>query len=175
FDPESYGTRFSTIATYWIRQAMQCGTSADGLIRIPYGVDCRLAKASRVGLESLAISERQAGAVKAAARARHIYQEGDGASDDRPELRLCNLAIAKPEVDQVEAAEEREKAERLMDVLTPQERQVIRSRFGFNATGREQLRTIADRYGLCRERIRQIEETALKKMREAAGLQKATA
>ena len=53
-----------------------------------------------------------------------------------------------------------------LKVLTDQERDVIALRFGLDDTEEMTLESIGERYGLCRERIRQIQEKALQKLRE---------
>ncbi|MBR5199799.1 MAG: sigma-70 family RNA polymerase sigma factor [Bacteroidales bacterium] len=55
--------------------------------------------------------------------------------------------------------------EYLNTYLTPRENDVIRMRFGFDCP-QLTLQEIGDRFGICRERVRQIEDKALKKLRK---------
>lgn len=55
----------------------------------------------------------------------------------------------------------------LTKFLTPRERDIIRCRFGFDDGHPMRLIEIGKRYGICRERIRQIEAKALRKLRFA--------
>jgi RNA polymerase primary sigma factor len=52
-----------------------------------------------------------------------------------------------------------------LDVLTPMECQILRWRFGLDASEEMTLREIGERYGYSRERVRQLEERALVKIR----------
>ena len=59
-----------------------------------------------------------------------------------------------------------ERIEELLSVLTPKEREVIRLRFGLDGKEGRTLREIGEIFNLTRERIRQIETEALRKLRE---------
>ena len=62
----------------------------------------------------------------------------------------------------------REASERLLDCLEDRERQVIAKRFGFEGGRARSLQQIGGEMNLSRERVRQIELKALKKLRDAA-------
>lgn len=53
----------------------------------------------------------------------------------------------------------------ILDTLTPREKDIIRKRFGFDGKGIQTLEAISDEYHLTRERIRQIEAKALRKLK----------
>jgi RNA polymerase sigma factor (sigma-70 family) len=77
---------------------------------------------------------------------------------------LLSDSSASPEAHAV-AGSTRQHVRRLLDSLTERERTVLQLRFGF-ATGREHsLQETADRIGLSRERVRQIERIALARLR----------
>jgi RNA polymerase primary sigma factor len=57
-----------------------------------------------------------------------------------------------------------------MDSLSTQERDILYSRFGLNDRVEMTLEEIAARYGVTRERIRQIQDKALRKLRHPARL-----
>lgn len=59
--------------------------------------------------------------------------------------------------------------DREMDVLTPREREVLRRRFGLNDGHPRTFEQVGRELGVTRERIRQIEAVALRKLRHAAG------
>lgn len=52
-----------------------------------------------------------------------------------------------------------------LDVLTPMEYQILRWRFGLDASEEMTLREIVERYRYSRERVRQLKERALKRIR----------
>ncbi len=60
--------------------------------------------------------------------------------------------------------------ERLLATLSEREREVIRRFFGINCEYNQSLEDIAEDLGLTRERVRQIKESALKKLRTFSGL-----
>jgi RNA polymerase primary sigma factor len=59
--------------------------------------------------------------------------------------------------------------EHLLSVLNEKEREVIRLRYGLGGTDPLTLDEVAQRMQLSRERVRQLEARAIKKMRKAAG------
>jgi RNA polymerase primary sigma factor len=59
----------------------------------------------------------------------------------------------------------RTQTEALLRTLTPREAQVIRMRFGMDAGGERSLEEVGQHFSLTRERIRQIEAQALRKLR----------
>ena len=54
---------------------------------------------------------------------------------------------------------------RLLDTLTPMEARILRWRFGLDDEDELTLKEIGDKYNLSRERIRQLQEQALAKIR----------
>ena len=58
----------------------------------------------------------------------------------------------------------REDLKEVLDTLTPKEKKVLELRFGLNGNEPSTLETIGDKYDLTRERIRQIESKALKRL-----------
>jgi len=53
------------------------------------------------------------------------------------------------------------------DCLDPRAKQIIEMRFGLNGNPKKTLQQIGDIYGVCRERIRQIEKKALRKIKHS--------
>ena len=51
------------------------------------------------------------------------------------------------------------------DCLDPRAKQIVEMRFGLNGDPKRTLQQIGDIYGVCRERIRQIERKALRKIK----------
>ena len=56
------------------------------------------------------------------------------------------------------------------DCLDPREKQIIEGRYGFNGKPRKTLQQLGDIFGVCRERIRQIERKALRKLKHPSRL-----
>jgi RNA polymerase primary sigma factor len=59
-------------------------------------------------------------------------------------------------------------AERLLATLTPREAAIVRMRFGLDGSGEHSLEQIGQRFGVTRERIRQIEAKALARLKVRA-------
>ena len=58
------------------------------------------------------------------------------------------------------------------DCLGDREKQVIKMRYGLDDGIKQTLQQIGDRYGVCRERVRQIEKKALRKLKHPARIKK---
>jgi RNA polymerase primary sigma factor len=174
------GYKFSTYATFWIRQAIQRGLANKArTIRIPVHIgqrERRIVRAERdlsakLGREpSEAEIAREAELpldqveeVRDAARTvtsldRPVGEEGDTALGDL-------LEGGSPPPDQeVELSLSEELLRRTIEELPETERDVIRLRFGLTGEDPQPLRETGRRLGLSAERVRQIESRALKRL-----------
>jgi RNA polymerase primary sigma factor len=174
------GYKFSTYATFWIRQAIQRGLANKArTIRIPVHIGQRERKIVRAERELSAKLGReptdeeiaaaaelpldQVDEVREAARTvtsldRPIGEEGDTALGDV-------LEGGAPPVDhEVEVSLSEELLRRTIEELPETERDVIRLRFGFDDDEPQPLRETGRRLGLSAERVRQIESRALKRL-----------
>jgi RNA polymerase primary sigma factor len=157
FDPDR-GCRFCTMATYWIWQEIRRASAEErNQIHIP----ARYADSSK-----LRGPEQQ-----------WLYLDapiGSSPSDPHP-LTLHDVLPSDdpPPSAAIDAFETRRDARRLLASLGHREREILKRRFGFYEDREECLREIGQRWGLTRERIRQIESAALAKLRHAAGAKRA--
>ena len=177
------GYKFSTYATWWIRQAVQRGVqNKSRTIRIPVHIadrEQRILRAERELSKALGrapsdeeIAEaaqlplKQYREVQTAARAvtsldRPIGAEGDASFGD-----LLANDQATPE-EEIEVSLERSVVKRALAELPDRERQVLQWRYGLNGDrDPASLEEIGRRLGLTRERVRQIEMVALKRLAE---------
>jgi RNA polymerase primary sigma factor len=178
------GTRFSTYASWWIRQAIVRALANQArTIRLPVHVGLLLARYKREQqrltqeLERAPTMEEVAAAmgttVDQLEELEEIRQQpvsletpiGDGG-------RVSDL-IADPSADPRDALVSlfRERADlvSVLDDLAANERTVLRRRFGLEGDPPEKLEAIGQRLGLTRERIRQIEAAGLRKLRALLG------
>ena len=174
------GYKFSTYATFWIRQAIQRGLANKArTIRIPVHIGQRERKIVRAERELSATMGReptddeiashaelpldQVEEVRDAARTvtsldRPVGEEGDTALGDL-------LEGGAPPVDQeVEVSLSEELLRKTIEDLPETERDVITLRFGLTGDDPKPLRETGRRLGLSAERVRQIESRALKRL-----------
>jgi RNA polymerase primary sigma factor len=182
------GFRFSTYGVWWIHQAMIRAIQRHSrTVRVPSHVYGRLIELRRVEAKLQANLGREPSSGELAdalsvdlealdgllqARLRSVSTEATVPGTD--ELRFADLlpdvAAEEPGV----ALDRREVGGRLrgaLRVLGPRERQVIDWRFGLGDGTQHTLAEIGRRLGLSRERVRQIEAGALRKLRQGARAQ----
>jgi RNA polymerase primary sigma factor len=184
------GYKFSTYATWWIRQAVTRAIADQSrVIRLPvHMVDLvnKIRSASRAlrrelgrdpVIEEIAgrmnmSEEKIRGALEVSidpiSLETPVGHEGDSKFED-----LIEDTFLPSQVERVEAAELRAVSDEALSTLTPREEKIVRMRFGLDRHGQERtLEEIGNYFGVSRERIRQIESKALKKLRNPALAQK---
>jgi RNA polymerase primary sigma factor len=180
YDPR-FGTRFSTYASYWIKQAIRHALiNTTATIRLPahmYTLLTKWRRAERLlcrqhgGPPSfdevaayLGLSETQKGLVAKAHRARQLKLEsglGDEHSTWSPEE---SADAAEAVEDSYEVSDERAEVLRRMDWLDDRERLVLSLRYGLAGEQPLTLKEIGHRLGVTREWVRKIELKAVSKM-----------
>ncbi|MBI4609589.1 MAG: sigma-70 family RNA polymerase sigma factor [Candidatus Rokubacteria bacterium] len=182
FRPEK-GTRFSTYAIWWSRQAMGRALANQArMIRLPVHVELLLARSVRerkaltqrlgrppsmeeiaeaMGLPPEQLAELEGLRQHPVSLETPVGAQGKGVLGDlvadrplSPDKRLGELLREQADLAQV------------LDALNDKERAVLRLRFGLDGEEPTTLESIGRRMGLTRERVRQIEATGLKKLRE---------
>lgn len=178
------GFRFSTYASWWIRQAITLAIAEkDRLIRMPSHVCLKLSKLARA-YKSIAEEGREPTEEEIAAEAglpvktvNQIFRATqDHASLETPVgeegghrigdfVADSGVDPAEEAVSRVFEGQMREQIGTVLLTLTERERAVIGFRFGLGDVTPRTLGEMGAEFGLTRERIRQIEEEALKKLR----------
>ncbi|OQY46079.1 MAG: RNA polymerase sigma factor RpoD [Anaerolineaceae bacterium 4572_78] len=176
------GYKFSTYATWWIRQAVTRAIADQArTIRVPVHMYERINKISRVK-RSLAQKLGQEPTIEELATAMdttiegiyQIYQVAQHPlSLEMPigEEQESNLGDFIEDGDSMCLSESssyevlREKMENILDSLSAKEGRVIQLRFGLHDGRAYTLEEVGRKFGVTRERIRQIESSALRKLR----------
>jgi RNA polymerase sigma factor (sigma-70 family) len=176
------GFKFSTYATWWIRQAISRGIANTGrTIRLPVHADDKLTALQH----AQGLLESKLGRLPTLAEL--------GAEVDLPHEKLVEvmgyrtdpLSLSQPlsndgDANQGDVVEDRGTASpfeqaalsllpdeitRLLAPLTAREGEILRLRFGLDRGEPRTLEQVGERFNLTRERIRQIEERAMSKLR----------
>lgn len=176
------GYKFSTYATWWIRQAITRAIADQGrTIRIPvHMVETinKLVKTSSQLVQELGreptleeIAEAMGVPTERVAEIIRIAPEPlslETPIGEEEDTHLGDFIEDQEAVSPAEAASAailREKIEETLNKLTPRERDVLRMRFGLDDGYSRTLEEVGRHFKVTRERIRQIEAKALKKLR----------
>jgi RNA polymerase primary sigma factor len=176
------GNKFSTYATWWIRQAITRAIADQGrTIRVPVHVTEQLQKIHRIikaymqtrGREPSPeeLSEKMQISVQKVKKLLKITQDpisietpvgtnGDGQLGDF----LRDFDIPSPP-DTVIHLSLKEQIEEALDQLSERESKILRMRFGLSDEREHTLEEVGRKFRVTRERIRQIESKAIKKIR----------
>jgi len=191
FEPER-GLRFSTYAGPWIRQSMLRGVAEQTrAVRIPVQMLQQMNRfvraenrlRARLGrnpeVEEMAremgISQARLERLAALIAGARSLDEGSG-TGAYEQLSGEDLFEPPDSVERlIELQLEHEKIDRLLRTLGEREEQVIRIRYGFQDGVARTLAQTGEHFGITRERVRQIESRALRKLREAIELQESSA
>lgn len=177
------GFKFGTYATWWIRQAVSRSTADDArTIRIPAHIAetlRRIVQTSRrlrneIGREPTPneIAEKLQMPLE---KVRHVLRTakeplslGTPVGDEDDGSQLGDFIEDKDTVLPIDAAIQsglREATTRALALLSPREERVIRMRFGIGKSADYTLAEVGQQFSVSRERIRQIEAKALRKLK----------
>ena len=179
------GYKFSTYATWWIRQAITRSIADQArTIRVPVHMVETINKMNRVGRRFLQEHGREATneelskemgiSVVKIREAKKAAQDPISLETPIGEKEDSHLGdfiedqkTASPE-DEAAATMRREQVYKMLDTLTEREKGVLALRFGMDDGTPRTLEEVGKHFGVTRERIRQIEGKALKKLKKQA-------
>ena len=176
------GFRFSTYATYWIRQAISRALGEQSrTIRIPANMIDLLNKIKKATVELTQSLNRQptdeelaeklgveVDKVQAALDIAQVSSSLDTPIDDEGETSMGDLIAdtkASNVGDDLIKEANSQIIEGVLSTLSNREAEIIRMRFGIGRDRPMTLEEVGTHYGLSRERIRQVETKALRKLR----------
>ena len=176
------GFKFSTYATWWIRQAITRAIADQArTIRIPVHMVETINKVIRVSRQLLQelghdpqpeeIAEEMNMPVERVREILKIAQEPVSLETPIGEEEDSHLGDFIPDDDALEPAEAasftllKEQLVEVLKTLTPREEKVLRLRFGIEDGRTRTLEEVGKEFNVTRERIRQIEAKALRKLR----------
>jgi RNA polymerase primary sigma factor len=182
------GFKFSTYATWWIRQAIQRGLADQSrTIRIPVHMVETMNRVTRTARELTVelgreptnaeiadILSRDPKTAITAEKVEEVRSYGrnpvslETPVGDESDTELGQLIEDPDAVSPLEAVSDtmlKEQVARVLDSLEGREERVIRLRFGLDDGRPRTLEEVGHEFGLTRERIRQIEAHALRKLR----------
>ena len=180
------GYKFSTYATWWIRQAITRALADQSrTVRIPVHVSDTLNKirrivttlTSRFGYEPTAeeigphvnLPAEKVSALLRAGKGALSLETPVGEEENNFLGDILEDASAVSPLYSAERCDLQRQVSLLLETLTSREAYVIRKRFGIGATTDSTLEEIGQEFAVTRERIRQIEERALNKLRRQGG------
>ncbi len=177
------GYKFSTYATWWVRQAIGRGLPENGrTIRLPVHIATEVAKVSRIERELAQSLGRTPTPEEIAAASGHEVERveelrrvgRETVSLDTPvgddgDTALADLVIPGDETPPTAALESRQmlaELSRAIERLPEREATIVRLRYGLTDGKPRTMAEIGEVLGLSRERVRQLEREAMRQLRD---------
>ncbi len=181
FDPDK-GGKLSTYASWWIKQAIKRALASNGkTIRLPVHMVDRIAQMRRITARLTAeigrephndeiamameiplskVVHMQSIANRAASLDQPVGVEGDATLGDlvKDESERTPFETLRGKSDNAEIAE-------MLSALDPREAETLIHRFGLNGESPLTLEEVGERFKLTRERVRQLQQSALMQLR----------
>ncbi|CAN5811721.1 N/A [soil metagenome] len=185
FDPKK-GGKLSTYAAWWIKQSIKRALANQSkTIRLPVHLVDKIAKMRRVSsqmteelgrepsdeelAEEIGLSSSKVTALKSAAVRPASLDQPIGDDDSTAFGELVGDEEADDPFETLRDKDLRNEVGELLDLLDERERRIINSRFGLDGGKPKTLEEVGEKFGVTRERIRQLQNIALHKLRKALG------
>ncbi len=183
FDPKK-GGKLSTYAAWWIKQSIKRALANQSkTIRLPVHLVDKISKIRRVAVqmseelgreptddelaEEIGMLASKVSQLKTAA-IRPASLDAPIGDDDSTEFgEIVGDEEAQDPFELLRDKDLRDEVGDLLEVLDERERKIINSRFGLDGSLPKTLEEVGEKFGVTRERIRQLQNIALQKMRRA--------
>ncbi len=181
FDPKK-GGKLSTYAAWWIKQAIKRALANQSkTIRLPAHLVDKISRmrrvqrqlmqetgrepseedvARRLGVPASTVSQWLVLSLHPSSLDAPIGEDGNGELGD-----IIGDAKGRMPYDEINDRQLKEEVERLMGRLAKREREILRYRYGLKGAKVETLEMVGRRFRITRERVRQIQNTAVLKLR----------
>ena len=180
---ETRGFKFSSYAVWWIRQSiLQAIAEQSRIVRVPLNQVGSVNKINRVMNKFEQENERRPSVDEIAEKTdipfekiedaisvnnRHVSVDAPFVDGEDNSLLDVLVNDDAPMADRMLVIESlREEINRALTSLNERERNIIEAFFGINQTTEMTLEEIGEKFGLTRERVRQIKEKAIRKLRQ---------
>jgi RNA polymerase primary sigma factor len=183
FDPKK-GGKLSTYAAWWIKQSIKRALANQSkTIRLPVHLVDKIAKLRRVSnqmteelgrepsdeelAEEVGMAASKVAALKSAAIRPTSLDQPLGDDDGTLLGEIIGDEDASSPFEMLRDKDMRDEVGDLLDVLDDRERRIINCRFGLDGQKTKTLEEVGVKFGVTRERIRQLQNIALRKLRRA--------
>ena len=183
FDPKK-GGKLSTYAAWWIKQSIKRALANQSkTIRLPVHLVDKIAKLRRVSAqmteelgrepsdeelaEEVGMAEAKVAALKSAAIRPTSLDQQIGDEEGTSLGEIIGDEDASDPFEQLRDKDMRDEVGDLLAVLDDRERRIINCRFGLDGAKTKTLEEVGEKFGVTRERIRQLQNIALRKLRRA--------
>jgi RNA polymerase primary sigma factor len=181
FDPAK-GGKLSTYGSWWIKQSIKRALANQSkTIRLPVHLVDKISKMRRTGLklhvllgreptdderaESLGISASRVSQMRTAAIRPASLDAPIGDDDSNNFSEIVQDENADSPYEQLEEKTVTDMLQEMVKTLDPRETTILRYRFGLDGGSEKTLEEVGERFGVTRERVRQIQNIALNKLR----------
>ena len=180
---ETRGFKFISYAVWWIRQSiLQALAEQARIVKLPLNKIGSINKVNKAFMELEQRYEREPSVeelseilelasddIKEALRSsnRHVSMDAPLTQDDDSNMYDVMLSLDSPSPERGLLNDSlRKEIERALATLTPREANIIRLYFGLNGKHPHTLEEIGEEFDLTRERVRQIKEKAIKRLKQ---------